>query len=73
VEDGVTGFVFEPYHAEPLLGAALRGMDCYANPDEWARMRRNAMGRDFSWERSVERYLDVYQRALVGAPDHLSV
>ena len=72
VEDGVTGFVFEPYSAEPLLGAALRGMDCYANPDEWSRMRRNAMGRDFSWERSVERYLDVYQRALGGAADHPS-
>ncbi len=64
VEDGVTGFVFEPYHADPLLGAALRALDCYASPPEWARMRRNAMGRDFSWERSVERYLDVYRRAL---------
>ncbi|NOT07670.1 MAG: glycogen synthase [Gemmatimonadales bacterium] len=61
VEDGVTGFVFEPYHGEPLLGAALRGLDCYANPPEWTRMRRNAMSRDFSWERSVERYLDVYR------------
>jgi starch synthase len=65
VEDGVTGFVFEPYQPEPLLGAVLRGMDCYANEPEWRRMRRNAMGCDFGWERSVERYLDVYRRALV--------
>jgi len=65
VEDGVTGFVFEPYHADSLLGAVLRGLDCYASPPEWARMRRNAMQRDFGWERSVERYLDVYRRALV--------
>jgi starch synthase len=64
VEDGLTGFVFEPYHADALLGAALRGLDCYDNPAEWALMRRNAMGRDFSWERSVERYLEVYRRAL---------
>jgi starch synthase len=64
VEDGVTGFVFEPYHAEPLLGAVLRGIDCYANPPEWSRLRRNAMGADFGWERSVERYLDVYRLAL---------
>jgi len=64
VEDGVTGFVFEPYHAEPLLGAVLRGIDCYANPPEWARLRRNAMRADFGWERSVERYLDVYRLAL---------
>ncbi len=64
VEDGLTGFVFEPYHADPLLGAALRGLDCYDNPPEWARLRRNAMTSDFSWERSVERYLEVYRRAL---------
>ncbi|HEX7024340.1 MAG TPA: glycogen synthase [Gemmatimonadales bacterium] len=64
VEDGVTGFVFDPYHAEPLLGAALRGLDCYASPPEWNRMRRNAMRQDWGWERSVEHYLAVYQRAL---------
>lgn len=64
VEDGVTGFVFEPYHADPLLGAALRGLDCFDNPTEWALLTRNAMSRDFSWERSVERYLEVYRRAL---------
>jgi starch synthase len=64
VDDGVTGFVFEPYHADPLMGAVLRGLDCYATPPEWDRMRRNAMERDFGWERSVERYLEVYRRAL---------
>jgi starch synthase len=67
VEDGVTGWVFEPYHAEPLLGAVLRGLDCYASPAEWARMRRHAMRRDFSWERSVERYLAVYQQVIRAA------
>jgi starch synthase len=67
VTDGVTGFVFEPYHSEPLLGAVLRGLDCFVDATEWARMRRNAMGRDFSWERSVERYLDVYGRVLATA------
>jgi starch synthase len=64
VDDGVTGFVFEPYKAEALLGAALRGLDCYGNDAEWSRLRRNAMARDFGWERSVERYLEVYRLAL---------
>lgn len=64
VDDGVTGFVFEPYQAEALLGAALRGLDCYCNDAEWSRLRRNAMSRDFGWERSVERYLQVYRLAL---------
>jgi starch synthase len=68
VEDGVTGFVFEPYHADPLLGAALRGLDCYGSAGEWSRMRRNAMAQDWGWERSVERYLEVYRRALGEPP-----
>lgn len=64
VDDGVTGFVFEPFATEPLVGAALRGLDCYANPPEWRRMVQTAMGRDFSWERSVASYLDVYRRVV---------
>ncbi|MGE0441769.1 MAG: glycogen synthase [Gemmatimonadales bacterium] len=61
VEDGVTGFVFDPYDAQPLVGASLRGIDIYHNPEEWRRMIRTAMERDFSWERSVAAYLDVYR------------
>jgi starch synthase len=64
VEDGVTGFVFGPYENEPLLGAALRGIDCYGNPAEWNRMVRTAMARDFGWARSVESYLAMYGRVV---------
>jgi starch synthase len=64
VEDGVTGFVFNPYEAAPLVGAALRGIDTYLNPIEWTRMTRTAMQRDFSWERSVAEYLSVYRRVV---------
>jgi starch synthase len=66
VEDGVTGFVFGPYHSEPLVGATLRALDCFANPSEWERVRGNAMARDFGWERSVEQYLEVYRDAIGG-------
>jgi starch synthase len=66
VTDGETGFVFEPYHAEPLVGAALRALDAWADPEEHLRLMRAAMARDFSWERSVERYLDLYRRVLTG-------
>ena len=66
VEDGVTGFVFDPYDAQPLVGATLRGLDTYYNPLEWARMIRSAMDRDFSWERSVAAYVDVYRTVVEG-------
>lgn len=67
VDDCITGFAFQEFHAEPLFGAALRALDRFAAPDEWNRMRRNAMTRDFSWERSVEEYLSVYRRVVSGA------
>lgn len=66
VEDGVTGFVFDEYRPEPLLGAALRALDAWSDPYERRRLRCEAMRRDFSWERSVERYLGVYRRVLAG-------
>ncbi len=66
VEDGVTGFVFDEYRSEPLVGAALRTLDACADPDEHGRMVRHAMARDFSWERSVDRYLVLYRGVLSG-------
>lgn len=66
VEDGQTGFVFDEYKAEPLVGAALRAIDAWRVPSERRRLMGEAMNRDFSWERSVERYLGVYRRVLSG-------
>ena len=66
VEDGVTGFVFDEYRSEPLVGAALRALDAIADPEEHGRMVRHAMGRDFSWERSVDRYLVLYRDVMAG-------
>jgi starch synthase len=64
VEDGVTGFSFGPYTPEAFAGAAFRALDHYADPARWHAMVRRGMARDFSWERSVATYLDVYRRAL---------
>jgi starch synthase len=66
VDDGVTGFVFDDYQAESLVGAALRALDAWADPAEQGRMVRTAMGRDFSWEQSVQQYLSLYRGVLSG-------
>ena len=65
VKDGVTGFSFDSYTAEAFSEAALRALACYADPPRWQAMMRAGMARDFSWERSVVEYLDVYRRALI--------
>jgi starch synthase len=64
VDDGVTGFTFDAYTPAAFEEAALRALDGYADTPRWQAMIRRGMGRDFSWERSVEQYLEVYRRAL---------
>ncbi len=67
VEDGVTGFAFDAYTAEAFQDAALRALAGYEESAKWQAMVRRGMAKDFSWERSVDTYLDVYRRALVHA------
>ena len=65
VEDGVTGFSFDAYTSEAFSEAAFRALAAYADPPRWQALMRTGMARDFSWERSVAEYLDVYRRALI--------
>lgn len=64
VEDAVSGFAFDPYTPEAFQEATFRALDCFGRESKWNTIVREGMARDFSWERSVATYLDVYQRAL---------
>jgi starch synthase len=68
VEDGVTGFLFDEYSSEDLLRVARAVMDYYYDEDVWKRLMVEAMSRDFSWDRSGEKYMDVYTRVLSDPP-----
>ncbi len=67
VEDEVTGFAFDPYTPEAFQEAAFRALDRFGQPSKWQTIMRQGMARDFSWERSVATYLDVYRRAVARA------
>jgi len=64
VDDGVTGFVFRPYDAGAFLDCARRTVRTFHHSPTWDRMMREAMARDFGWERSEQRYLAVYRQAV---------
>jgi starch synthase len=68
IEDNVTGFLFDAYRADALEGAALRALKRFADADAWNGMMHKAMARDFSWQRSVRAYLDVYRRVVASTP-----
>ena len=67
IEDGVTGFLFDEYTAQDFMDAAVRAVDQFEDRDGWEGMMREAMARDFGWERSESRYLELYRRVL-GTP-----
>lgn len=64
IEDGVTGFLFDDYTPADFMRAAMRAVDQFRETDSWEQMMREAMARDFGWERSATRYLTVYRRVL---------
>jgi starch synthase len=64
VDDEVTGFAFDPYTPEAFQEATFRALDCFSHPPKWQAIMRQGMARDFSWERSVATYLEMYRRAV---------
>lgn len=68
VEDGVTGFLFDEYSSEDLLRVARAVMDYYYDEAVWKRLMVAGMSRDFSWDRSGEKYMEVYKRVMADPP-----
>lgn len=64
VHDGVTGFVFNEFTAAAFAEAIARVIVAFRDRDQWFRMMRDGMARDFGWERSEERYRDLYRTVL---------
>lgn len=64
VEDGVTGFVFREAEAEAMCAALARALAAWREPALWRRLQRQAMARDFGWERAARRYGALYAQII---------
>ena len=63
-ERPATGFVFDSPTADALLASVHRALEAYREPVAWRKLQRNGMARDFRWDESARRYLEVYNAAL---------
>ncbi|MEJ2370209.1 MAG: glycosyltransferase, partial [Gemmatimonadales bacterium] len=63
IEDQMTGFLFDTFEPAALERGLKRAFGLFEDSETWRRHVREAMTRDFSWSRSVERYLEVYESA----------
>jgi len=58
-----TGFVFREYSPAGLLDALTRAVALYRNRVKWRALQVAGMRRDFSWDRSAQEYVKIYERA----------
>ena len=59
-----TGFVFEHFVPEGLRWSIEQALDLFQNRRQWRRLVRNGMSCDFSWQRQVGEYVELYQNLL---------
>jgi len=60
--DTGTGFYFEPYTPEGLLGGLDSVLEYYKDPGDWRRLVKRCMAQDFSWENTATEYTKAYRR-----------
>ena len=57
-----TGFIFTDYSSGAFMGAVRRALSAYEHPDEWQRIMHKGMTRNYSWDASLSRYLELYEQ-----------
>lgn len=63
------GFVFDEPTPEALLEALDRALESYADRRFWLRLVKRGMQQDLSWNRSAEKYLEIYKKILENKRD----
>jgi starch synthase len=58
-----TGFKFLSKSAGALLGAIERALTAFDDKESWAKLMRNGMEQNFSWQSPARQYAAVYEEA----------
>ncbi|PBC11778.1 glycogen synthase GlgA [Mesorhizobium sp. WSM3859] len=59
-----TGFQFAPNNGGAMLHAIQRLVEVHARPAVWASIQRQGMKADVSWDKSAEKYVELYRLLL---------
>ncbi len=58
-----TGFNFQSYNADDMLGAIRRALEIYGGDRAtFEKIVYNAMSGDYSWKESAQKYMDLYSK-----------
>jgi len=61
-KDNSNGFVFQKFSSKELLKTVKRAVKVFEDKKEWKRLQLRAMDCDFSWEKSAQKYIELYQK-----------
>jgi starch synthase len=59
-----TGFTFDEYSPQALLGTLRWALGVFMDRRTWQRIQQAGMRQDHSWAASARRYVEVYERAI---------
>jgi starch synthase len=58
------GFKFGPYQSDKLLEKIYEARFAYEDKESWARIQRNGMAIDNSWENAARNYCELYEMTI---------
>jgi len=58
------GYTFEEYSAYALLVTVQRAIHDFHLKDVWKKIQLNGMSKDFSWGKSAQKYIQLYNHAI---------
>lgn len=56
-----TGFKFARYESSEMLKALGRAVKAWGDQTGWRKLMKNGMAKDFSWEASARKYIQLYR------------
>ncbi len=59
-----TGYSFVEYSSIALLLSVQRAIHDFHLKDVWKKIQLNGMKKDFSWQKSAEKYIQIYNHAI---------
>lgn len=65
VSETGNGFKFNEYRSDKLLEKIYEARFAYADKEAWAKIQRNGMAVDNSWENAARNYVELYNWTLV--------
>ena len=62
VTDSETGFVFVDQKVKSFNDTVRRALKLYPYHSRWMKLQKAGMEQDFSWQKSAQKYLDLYMK-----------